>query len=75
MTMPMQAVPARGAKRRECVKRGMEERKHELEETKSVSLPDKSKSWRSEKKKNRRKYKPLVNGTEIINGERTEFEA
>lgn len=61
MTMPMQAVPARartarartarGAKRRERVRRGMEERKHELEETKSVSLPDKSKSWRSEKKK------------------------
>lgn len=74
MTMPMQAVTARGAKRRERVRRGMEERKHELEETKSVSLPDKSKSWRFEKK-NRRKYKPLVNGTEIINGERTEFEA
>lgn len=56
MTMPMQAVTARvrtarGAKRRERVRRGMEERKHELEETKSVSLPDKSKSWRSEKKK------------------------
>lgn len=50
MTMPMQVVTARGVKRRERVRRGMEERKHELEETKSVSLPDKSKSWRFEKK-------------------------